>query len=282
MATFNAIPIHDSKRMDGDTVLSCLLLWQAVHGLGKKPTTLRFHREIIETIKRNLPGLDRHPSTLLSHDIAAFAQKVAHYAPSRWNAMVSVLREVTGQPKLLKYRKLRFRDFKPPRQEEFTALLMECDSAPRSHCGLVVRLLALTGLRIAEARKLQWAHIGEDEIALPGAVTKNGKPRAIPLLPGAREILSRLRLVSAGDFVLPCTDIRTALRKACHRAGLARWSNHSFRHHFATSCIISGVDIPTVSRWLGHSDGGSLLSRTYYHLTTDHSRRMAEKVRIAV
>jgi hypothetical protein len=27
---------------------------------------------------------------------------------------------------------------------------------------------------------------------------------------------------------------------------------------FATRCIESGVDIPTVSRWLGHKDGGAL------------------------
>ena len=30
-----------------------------------------------------------------------------------------------------------------------------------------------------------------------------------------------------------------------------------------TSCIESGVDIPTVSRWLGHRDGGALAMRVY-------------------
>jgi len=29
------------------------------------------------------------------------------------------------------------------------------------------------------------------------------------------------------------------------------------RHLFATRCIENGVDIPTVSRWLGHQDGGA-------------------------
>lgn len=32
----------------------------------------------------------------------------------------------------------------------------------------------------------------------------------------------------------------------------------NLRHLFATRCIESGVDIPTVLRWLGHKDGGAL------------------------
>jgi hypothetical protein len=38
------------------------------------------------------------------------------------------------------------------------------------------------------------------------------------------------------------------------------------------------VDIPTLSRWLGHSDGGALAMRVYGHLRKDHSNAMAEKV----
>ena len=41
----------------------------------------------------------------------------------------------------------------------------------------------------------------------------------------------------------------------------------------ATVCIESGVDIPTVSRWLGHKDGGALAMRTYGHLRREHQRR---------
>jgi integrase len=35
------------------------------------------------------------------------------------------------------------------------------------------------------------------------------------------------------------------------------------RHLFATRCIETGVDIPTVSRWLGHKDGGGLAMKVY-------------------
>jgi hypothetical protein len=38
------------------------------------------------------------------------------------------------------------------------------------------------------------------------------------------------------------------------------------------------VDIPTVSRWLGHRDGGALAMRVYGHLREQHSVAMAQKV----
>jgi len=36
-------------------------------------------------------------------------------------------------------------------------------------------------------------------------------------------------------------------------------SHHDLRHLFSTRVIESGVDIPTLSRWLGHKDGGALV-----------------------
>jgi hypothetical protein len=38
------------------------------------------------------------------------------------------------------------------------------------------------------------------------------------------------------------------------------------------------VDIPTVSRWLGHKDGGALAMRTYGHLRREHSIAQAQRV----
>jgi integrase len=52
---------------------------------------------------------------------------------------------------------------------------------------------------------------------------------------------------------------------------LSSFQHHDFRHFFATTYIESGVDIPTVSRWLGHKDGGALAMRVYGHLRQEHS-----------
>jgi hypothetical protein len=57
-----------------------------------------------------------------------------------------------------------------------------------------------------------------------------------------------------------------------------KFTHHDFRHFFATTCIESGVDIPTVSRWLGHKDGGALAMKRYGHLRQEHSLAMIKKV----
>ena len=53
--------------------------------------------------------------------------------------------------------------------------------------------------------------------------------------------------------------------------GIERITHHDLRHLFATRCIEAGVDIPTVSRWLGHVDGGALAMKVYGHLRRTHS-----------
>jgi integrase len=62
------------------------------------------------------------------------------------------------------------------------------------------------------------------------------------------------------------------------KVGIARIIHHDLRYLFATRCIESGVDVPTVSRWLGHKDGGALAMRVYGHLRDAHSTEMAKLV----
>jgi hypothetical protein len=38
------------------------------------------------------------------------------------------------------------------------------------------------------------------------------------------------------------------------------------------------VDIPTISRWLGHKDGGALAMKVYGHLRQDHSFTQIRRV----
>jgi len=53
------------------------------------------------------------------------------------------------------------------------------------------------------------------------------------------------------------------------------------RYLFATRCIEPDVDIPTVSRWLDHKDGGALAMKTYCHLRRKHSIAQAQRVTFA-
>ena len=73
-------------------------------------------------------------------------------------------------------------------------------------------------------------------------------------------------------------ECQGAINTACKKLGIPRFTHHDLRHLFATRCIESGVDIPTVSRWLGHKDGGALAMKVYGHLRDQHSVSMAQRV----
>lgn len=48
---------------------------------------------------------------------------------------------------------------------------------------------------------------------------------------------------------------------------------HMMRHYFASSLIAAGVDVRTVAEYLGHSDGGALVLKTYSHLMPDSDEK---------
>jgi integrase len=79
--------------------------------------------------------------------------------------------------------------------------------------------------------------------------------------------------------VMRVRECQKAMDRAAKKLGMSRITHHDLRHLFATRCIESGVDIPTVSRWLGHKDGGALAMRVYGHLREQHSVDMAQRVK---
>ena len=96
-----------------------------------------------------------------------------------------------------------------------------------------------------------------------------------------RDLLTRLKnekKPKACDFVSAIKDAKKSLASACRKLGLSHFTHHDLRHFFATTCIESGVDIPTISRWLGHKDGGALAMKVYGHLRQEHSFEMSKRV----
>jgi integrase len=214
-------------------------------------------------------------------NVDAFIFKVAHYSATRFNAIVAALKATVPAASKLKRRPVRIKERPLLSQLEFSHLVGELDRRPQSHAGLVIRFLAHTGMRINEARGLRWSNVKNDFIDIPAAITKNGRPRSIPFVNGIRQVLEGLREIAGENpAVIPQAECKRSLQTACRLAGVPRLSHHDFRHLFATRCVQSGVDLPTVARWLGHSDGGALLARIYFHLVDEHSRRMAQKVEI--
>ncbi|MFO1487952.1 MAG: tyrosine-type recombinase/integrase [Verrucomicrobiota bacterium] len=263
-----------------ETFASKVERWRLQRSLSAAPTTRHFHVEIVKIILDHWPRRDQPVAEISIDDVLAFAEKVAHYCPSRWNAVVGVLRFVTPHGRELKRRKLKLTRQAPPNQLEFARLLAEADRLKRSKAGLVIAFLANTGLRITAAQNVKWSDVHENRIEY---VAKGGRRCSVPIFESLRPVLSRLRTVTGEtDFVLPRGHIRRGLAKACARAGLRPLNHHDFRHLFTTRCVESGVDLPTLSRWRGDADGGAMLSKRYFHLLDSHSYAMAGRVRIGL
>lgn len=264
------------------TLRDSLCIWAALRAPIVKPRTREYHQEIIEFIGRNWPEkFNAEAGSITEQDVGIFAGRIGRLSDSRYNGLVTMLKPSLPAAKNLRRRKARIKERRILNQLEFRRLLDELDLRPRSHASLVVRLLAHTGLRIEEARRIKWENVQADFLLVPSSASKSGLPRIIPFVNGARKTLKALKSI-AGDSgaVIPQAECKRSLGTACKLAGLPRQSHHSFRHLFATRCLESGVDLATLARWLGHQDGGALLSRTYFHLLDEHSRRMAGKVRI--
>src|SRR5262249_48257765 len=110
----------------------------------------------------------------------------------------------------------------------------------------------------------------------------NWELRRVPLIPDARELFERMRSDRSdeplGAKVFRVGECQKSLDRAAKKVGADRITHHDLRHLFATRCIESRVDIPTVSRWLGHKDGGALAMKTYGHLRREHSIAQAQRV----
>lgn len=158
-------------------------------------------------------------------------------------------------------------------------------------CADLVRFLSFTGLRIGEARFVTWADCDfkRGQITVRGNPKtglkrrKPGESRTVPMIADARKLLKRLRAERSGDIetepVMQVAECQRAMDRAATVVGMARITHHDLRHLFATQCIEAGVDIPTVSRWLGHKDGGALAMKVYAHSRHQHSQAMAVKVK---
>jgi integrase len=136
-----------------------------------------------------------------------------------------------------------------------------------------------------EANALTWADVDFEKNALTvtGGVggTKNYECRTVPMTDALHALLLRLRderSPQPSDTISQIDSAKRCIATACRSLGYPHFTRHDFRHFFPTTCIESGVDIPTVSRWLGHKDGGALAMRVYGHLRDEHSFSMVKTV----
>jgi integrase len=271
--------------------------------LSIKLRTRDYWRECLAALEKSWPGLvETETRKITQTDCKEWARTYRkRVSPTRYNNTVSILRHVLNiaveagviygnAAVAVKRAPVRPKEIELPTIDKFNSLIAEMrngHSRDSINCADFASGLAFTGCRLGEAAQIQWRDLDFDagEIVVRGDAetgTKNWSLRRVPMIPDARALLERMRSERQGEpmdaKVFRVGECQKALDRACKKVGADRITHHDLRHLFATRCIESGVDIPTVSRWLGHKDGGALAMKTYGHLRREHSIAQAQRV----
>jgi integrase len=271
-----------------------------------KPSTRHYWNQIFAALLKSWPDLaDREVRRITKSDCREWARKFRKVAsPTRYNNTLAGLRHVFevaiqagiiyGNPaEKLERMPIRQKQLTLPSRQQFLALVEAVEQAGAwcsRDCADFLRGLAFTGCRTGEAAQIEWRDLDFEtgEILVRGDAetgTKNWTVRRVPMIPDACSLFERMRRDRADEAltekVFRVREAQRAINHAAKQLNITRIVHHDLRHLFATICIESGVDIPTVSRWLGHKDGGVLAMKTYGHLRREHSIAQAQKVSFA-
>lgn len=153
----------------------------------------------------------------------------------------------------------------------------------------IIAVFATTGIRVSELVALDLEHWNRDEQILVLAMTKNGRPHAVPVDPRTEAYLQAwldLRGTASGPLFVSTAQpraVRSRLQRlstaavlnrivvVARRACLGRIGTHDFRRTVA-STLLRTTDAALVSRLLGHS---SLAATLVYDMATEDEQRHA-------
>lgn len=271
-----------------------------------KRRTREYYEEVEASLLKSWPGLAK--SELRRLTTHAFSEWAARYAkafsPSRYNGTLSLLNGIfdlavensvlySNPAAHLERRAAKAKHLQLPARTkfaEFIEAMRTAQTRDAKNCSDLAQGLAFTGIRIGESGEVIISDVDLSKGLLrvfgdPDERTKNGEVRYVPLIPQARELFTRMLSerpnAERTEKLFLVHECQHSMESAAMKVGMTRITHHDLRHFFATICIESGVDIPTISRWLGHKDGGALAMRTYGHLRDEHSVAQAQKVSFA-
>jgi integrase len=164
--------------------------------------------------------------------------------------------------------------------EEETALLANASPAVRSAIAFAID----TGLRREEQFSLTWDKIdlSVGEILLDGN-TKSGKPRRVPLLPRAAQILAQLprhirsRYVFCHGNGTRFMNMEKGLKSARRRAAIRALRWHDLRRTCGCRLLQDhAMSMEGVKEWLGH-ESVVTTERAYAFIEIEHLHRAVQK-----
>lgn len=123
-----------------------------------------------------------------------------------------------------------------------------------------VVLALYTGMRRGEMLKLEWSrHINfeADKITMTGDITKNRRPRVVPMVEAVKTLLLELRQKGSADALIfeniHPVKVSQTITKVTRGLGLSDVCLHALRHTFASRLQEKGVGEYVSQKLMGHS-----------------------------
>jgi len=145
-------------------------------------------------------------------------------------------------------------------------------------------------MRKGELENLEWSDIDFERRKIKIRVKDDWSPktneREIPINDGLLELLkhhrdknkhSRWVFHHKGERIEP-NSLRKKLISVAKKSGIIGLTKiHTLRHTFASHLVMSGVDLPTVKKLMGHSDIETTM--IYSHLADEHVDKAVERLK---
>lgn len=158
----------------------------------------------------------------------------------------------------------------------------ELINASEGHLKPILITALNTGMRKSEILNLTWENVDLRHGFILLDKTKNGHRRELPINQDLRNVLEAIHKGTEGQlrridvpYVFydrktgkPYQDVKRSFATACRKAGIKDFKFHDLRHTFASHLVMSGADITTVSRLLGHQS--LTMTLRYAHLAPNH------------
>jgi integrase len=164
-------------------------------------------------------------------------------------------------------------ELEPPSEGDVVKIVAHTSKRYR----LAVQTLAETGLRVGELSVLEYRDVDEAASRFRVRFGKTAAARRWVAVPP--HLMATIgdswppddRTPERRVFPGATPDtVRLAMRRACQAAGIAIYSPHDLRHHYASVQVARGVPLPMLAAHLGHSKK-SLTLDTYSHVLLKES-----------
>jgi integrase len=131
-----------------------------------------------------------------------------------------------------------------------------------------------SAMRRGELLALRWRNVDLERRTAYLPITKNGKPRTVPLSPRALEVLRALpRAIDGRVFPITRWTVEQVFERARRVAGIEDFRFHDTRHTATTRLARKVPNVIELAAITGHSNVAML--KRYYHVTADE---LAQKI----